>query len=103
MSTRILNWSSERAQILPLAALMMALAGVLLLVLGQMGSRAIHISQAEAKAEMTALAGASAGEAAAVEISRANGAELVSIEQSSKTKVKILSKGFLAEANAINN
>jgi len=65
----------------PLAALIVVLIGVLALALGEMGGAAAARADAQTAADAAALAGAAEGRDSAEALAAANGARLVSFEQ----------------------
>jgi hypothetical protein len=68
----------ERGQALPLVAVVLVLAAVVLVVVGRLGGAAVDRARAQTAADAAALAGAAEGEGAAAEAARANGAALES-------------------------
>jgi hypothetical protein len=68
---------NQRGQVLPLLVLVVALAGVLVVVLGRLGQAAVDRAHARTAADAAALAGAAAGESAARDLAQANGATLL--------------------------
>ena len=71
----------ERGSVLPLVALMMALAGGAALLLGRVGGAAVSRAGARTAADAAALAGAVDGEEAARQVAAANGAEVLRYER----------------------
>ncbi|MDQ4070272.1 MAG: M15 family metallopeptidase [Actinomycetota bacterium] len=72
---------SERGSTLPFLALAMVLAGTSVIILGRIGGAATERAGARNAADAAALAGAAAGRSAALDLARANGAELVAYEE----------------------
>jgi hypothetical protein len=72
---------SQRGQVLPLVALVVALTGVACLVVGQLASMAVDRAHAQTAADAAALAGAAAGERAARDAAAANRAGLLRFSQ----------------------
>ncbi len=72
---------SERGSTLPFVALAMVLAGTSVIILGRIGGAATERAGARNAADAAALAGAAAGRSAALDLARANGAELVAYEE----------------------
>ena len=71
-------------------ALAIALAGVIVILLGRVGGAATHRAAARNAADAAALAGAAAGRSAAEELARSNGAELLSYaEAGEETEVRV--------------
>ena len=82
--------TDERGSTLPFIALTIVLVGVIVILLGRMGSAATSRAGARNAADAAALAGAAAGRSAADELARANGAELVSYaEIGNDTEVRV--------------
>ena len=80
----------EQGSTLPFMALAIVLAGVIVVLLGRVGGAATARAGARSAADAAALAGAAAGRSAAVELARANGAELLSYEEIGlDTKVRV--------------
>ena len=73
--------SNQRGSTLPFMALAIVLAGVSVVLLGRVGGAATARAGARNAADAAALAGAAAGRTAATELARANGAELVSYQE----------------------
>ena len=73
--------TNERGSILPFMALAIALAGVAVVMLGRVGGAATARAGARSAADAAALAGAAAGRSAAIDLARANGAELLSYQE----------------------
>ena len=71
----------ERGSTLPFVALAIVLAGVTVVLLGKVGGAATARAAARSAADAAALAGAAAGRAAAVDLAAANGAELLSYQE----------------------
>ena len=69
---------NERGQVTPLLALVVVLAGALIVMVARLGENAADQARAQTAADAAALAGAIEGEAAADELATRNGAELVS-------------------------
>ena len=67
----------DRGQVTPLVALVVVLAGALIVMLGRLGQNATDQARAQTAADAAALAGAVEGEAAAEELARDNGADLL--------------------------
>jgi hypothetical protein len=70
----------ERGQVVPLVALVVLVAGLMLLWLGRLGGAAVARAQARTAADAAALAGAISGRAAAASVAADNGARLVRFE-----------------------
>lgn len=70
--------SSERAQVLPLVAVVVLLAGGLAVVLGRVAGAAVDRARARTAADAAALAGAAEGEESARAMAVANGGRLES-------------------------
>ncbi len=68
----------DRGQVAPFAALLLVLAGVVALLLGDLGEAAVLRTRARTAADAAALAGAADGRAAAEAVADANGAALSS-------------------------
>lgn len=71
----------EQGSTLPFMALAIVLAGVTIVLLGRVGGAATARAGARSAADAAALAGAAAGRSAAADLARANGAELLSYEE----------------------
>ena len=69
---------SDRAQLAPLYALIVLIAGGAMILLAHLGVLAVHRAHARTAADAAALAGAAEGRDAADEVARANGAVLES-------------------------
>ena len=69
---------SDRGQALPLLAAVLVVAGVVALVVADLGVAAVERAKARTAADAAALAGAAEGEAVARRVAAANGASLVS-------------------------
>lgn len=69
--------SKERGQVAPLLALVVAVGCVLVMMLMRLGENATDQAKAQTAADAAALGGAIEGEAAAEELARANGADLI--------------------------
>jgi hypothetical protein len=70
----------ERGSVLPFAAVVVLVAGVLVLGVAELGSAVVARAQARTAADAAALAGAAEGRGAADALARANGAELVDFD-----------------------
>lgn len=70
------DWK-QRGQVTPLLALVVAVGCVLVMMLMRLGQNATDQARAQTAADAAALAGAIEGEAAADELARANGADLI--------------------------
>lgn len=71
---------TQRGSVLPIAALMMAMAGGGAMLLGRIGQAAVARAAARTAADAAALAGAAEGEQAAREVATANGATVLRYE-----------------------
>ncbi|MGE0794435.1 MAG: pilus assembly protein TadG-related protein [Acidimicrobiia bacterium] len=92
---------SERGQIVPLVALVVAAVGLLCLGLGRLGGAAVASTRAGTAADAAALAGAADGEAAARALARANGASLVDYRRlGDRVEVTVEVRGHRATARA---
>ena len=91
----------ERGSVLPFLALAIVLAGVIVVLLGRVGEAATGRASARTAADAAALAGAAAGRSAAVELARANRAELISYEEIGlDTRVRVRLGGAEATGRA---
>ena len=70
--------TSDRGQALPLLAAVLVVAGVVALVVADLGVAAVERAKARTAADAAALAGAAEGESAARHVAEANDATLVS-------------------------
>ena len=73
---------AEDGQVTPLIAVVVVFAAVVVLVLGQLGARAVERAHARTAADAAALAGAADGPDAAAEAARRNGGTLVAWQDS---------------------
>jgi hypothetical protein len=73
--------SDEQGSTLPFMALAIVLAGITVVLLGRVGGAATARAGARSAADAAALAGAAAGRPAAVDLARANGAELLTYQE----------------------
>jgi len=81
---------SERGSTLPFLVLTIVLAGACVVLLGRVGGAATARAGAAGAADAAALAGAASGRAAAEELARANGAELLSYQEvGNDTQVRV--------------
>lgn len=71
----------QRGQLLPLVAVVIALAGVACLLVGRLASAAVDRARAQTAADAAALAGAAVGQSAASDVAVANGARLLHYER----------------------
>lgn len=91
----------DGGQILPLMAVVIALAGFACLVTGRMGAAAASRARAVTAADAAALAGAAAGPSAARSVAEANGARLVDYRQlGTDARVEVEVNGARATARA---
>jgi Flp pilus assembly protein TadG len=72
------RWRDDRGQAVPLVAVVIVLALVVTLAIGDLGRSAGDAGRARAAADAAALAGVTGGRNAAAELAAANGATLVS-------------------------
>ena len=84
---------SERGQALPLLAGILVVAGVVALVVADLGVAAVQRAQARTAADAAALAGAAEGEAAAREVAAANDGELLSFVADRRTVEVVVAVG----------
>ncbi len=94
----------DAGQAFPLVIVVAGMMGAAALLLAQLGGSAVQMARAQSAADAAALAGARFGEAAAEEMARRNGAELitagVSDEATGRFEVEVLRGGARAVAGA---
>lgn len=91
----------ERGQAAPLALIALLFAALVGVGLVRVGAAGGLRASAQAAADATALAGASQGEAAAVEVATANGATIVSYrQQGTDVHIRLERRGATATARA---
>jgi hypothetical protein len=81
---------SEHGQALPLAALVLAVAAVLVVGLARLGDRVSDSARARTAADAAALAGATNGQAAARRVAAANGGTLTSYREIDDLTVEVV-------------
>jgi outer membrane lipoprotein SlyB len=97
----MVGYRSERGSFLPLMALGLAMVVLAALLLGAFGRATADRARAQTAADAAALAGVVEGEAAAAELARANGGELVSFRvDDGDTVVEVRVGGSVARARA---
>lgn len=91
----------ERGSVVPLVALVVAVAAGAVMVGGRLGAAAVARAEAQTAADAAALAGAAEGEAAAREVAGANGARLVGFEElGADVRVRVERAPAVASARA---
>ncbi|MFP5327960.1 MAG: hypothetical protein ACLGHT_10830, partial [Acidimicrobiia bacterium] len=94
--------AGERGQVAPIVALVVVLAGALLVMLGRLGANAADQAGAQTAADAAALAGAIEGEEGARELAERNGAEMVSfVAQDDGVVVTVVVRRAEARARAV--
>ncbi|MDH3680154.1 MAG: pilus assembly protein TadG-related protein [Acidimicrobiia bacterium] len=89
----------ERGSIVPIVAVMLAVAVVMMLVVSTLGAQAARRARAQAAADAAALAGVFEGERGAEELAGRNGAVLVVFESiGDDVRVVVTVDGVRAEA-----
>ncbi len=91
----------DRGQATPLLAMVVLVAAILALGVARMGARLVDRAAARTAADATALAGAADDRAAAEDLARANGAELVAFTRlGDDVLVTVRRSGETAQARA---
>ena len=91
----------ERAQVVPLLAVVIVLAGLVCLAIGRLGGAAVARARAVTAADAAALAGAGAGREEAARTASANGGRLTDYEQlGDDTRVRVELGGARATARS---
>lgn len=95
---------SNRGQVLPFLAVVVFVAGGLVVMVARVGAKAVASAQARTAADAAALAGAAGGEPEARAMARANGGRLVRFERLGldvRVRVEVAGRASSARARAL--